>query len=57
METIWVKDYDGAKIITNYDFIDEDEPITGEEVQEGEVIEKMTLGNLCIYLKKQNEVG
>ena len=53
---IWVKDYDGAKIITNYDFIDEDAPITEEEIQEGEAIEEMSLGDLWIYLNKQNQI-
>ena len=53
---VWVRDFDDAKIIVNYDFIDGDAPITEKEIQEGENIEKMTLENLCIYLKKQNEV-
>lgn len=53
---VWVKDYGGAKIITNYDFIVDDAPIAEEEMQEGEKIEKMTLEDLWIYLEKQNQI-
>lgn len=53
---VWCKDNLGVTIYTNYDFIDEDQPITKKEVDDDEYIEKMTMSALLILLEKQNEI-
>lgn len=44
------------KIFRNYDFIDKDQPITENELQDDEYIRKMTMNALLILLEKQNEI-
>lgn len=53
---VWVKNINGAKIITNYDFITDEMPFCEKELLEDERLEKLTMGNLLMYLKKQNEI-
>lgn len=53
---VWVKDYDGAQVITNYDFIDADMPITEEEISDGEEIRKMVLEELLNRLEEQDAI-
>lgn len=52
----WCKDNSGVTIYTNYDFIDEEQPITESELQDDEYIQKMTMSTLLILLEKQNEI-
>ena len=40
----------------NYDFINEEQPITEKEVDKDEYIQKMTMSALLILLEKQNEI-
>lgn len=53
---VWCKDNSGVTLYTNYDFIDEDQPITEKEVDDDEYIQKMTMSALLILLEKQNEI-
>lgn len=53
---VWCKDNSGVTIYTNYDFIDEDQPITEKELDKDEYIQKMTMSALLILLEKQNEI-
>lgn len=53
---VWCKDNSGVTLYTNYDFIDEDQPITEKEVDKDEYIQKMTMSALLILLEKQNEI-
>ena len=53
---VWCKDNPGVTIYTNYDFIDKDQPITENELQDDEYIRKMTMNALLILLEKQNEI-
>ena len=53
---VWCKDVSGVTIYTNYDFIEEDQPITESELCEGEYIKQMTMTTLLILLEKQNEI-
>ena len=53
---VWCKDNSGVTLYTNYDFIDEDQPITEKEVDEDKYIQKMTMSALLILLEKQNEI-
>ena len=53
---VWCKDNSGATLYVNYDFINEEQPITEKEVDKDEYIEKMTMSALLILLEKQNEI-
>jgi hypothetical protein len=58
---VWVReDKDGIRLYLNYDFIEEDLPITDEEKElmelNGEHLETMTMGDLLPLLIKQNEI-
>lgn len=53
---VWCKDNSGVTLYTNYDFIDEEQPITEKEVDDDEYIQKMTMSALLILLEKQNEI-
>lgn len=53
---VWCKDNSGVTIYTNYDFIDEEQPITEKDLDKDEYIEKMTMSTLLILLEKQNEI-
>lgn len=53
---VWCKDNSGVTLYTNYDFIDEDQPITEKELDKDEYIQKMTMSALLILLEKQNEI-
>lgn len=54
--TVWCKENDGLIFYTNYDFIDEEEPITEKELQNEEFIKQMTMTTLLILLEEQNEI-
>lgn len=53
---VWCKDNSGVTLYTNYDFIDENQPITESELQDDEYIQKMTMSALLVLLEKQNEI-
>ena len=53
---VWCMDSSGVTIYTNYDFIDEEEPITENELEKDEYLQKMTMSALLILLEKQNEI-
>ncbi len=53
---VWCKDNSGVTLYTNYDFIDEEEPITESELKDDEYIQKMTMSALLVLLEKQNEI-
>ncbi len=52
----WIRDYAGVKVVSNYDFIDKDTPITKDEVLAGEEIQEMSLGELLRQLEKQDAI-
>lgn len=53
---VWCKDYKGATIYTNYDFINPESPIEPSEFEKGEYIKIMTMGKLLPLLNKQNSI-
>ena len=53
---VWCKDKSGVTIYTNYDFIDEEEPIKETELKEDEYIKQMTMSALLTLFEKQNEI-
>ena len=53
---VWCTMMHGVVIYTNYDFVDEDTPVTEAELTEKEIITKMTMKELLILLEKQNEI-
>lgn len=53
---VWYKEFHGAIVYTNYDFIEPDDPIDESELQEGEKIKQMTMGALLIALEQQNSI-
>lgn len=53
---VWCKDNLGVTIYTNYDFIDEEQPITEKDLDKDEYLEKMTMSALLVLLEKQNEI-
>ena len=53
---VWCKDNSGVTLYTNYDFIEEEEPITENELEKDEYLQKMTMSALQILLEKQNEI-
>ncbi len=53
---VWVRNYDGAKFISNYDFIDEDVPITEDEILDCEELQEMSLRELLHQLEKQDAI-
>ena len=53
---VWCKDYLGTTIYTNYDFIDDERPITENELKDREYIRKMKMSTLLVLLEKQNEI-
>ena len=53
---VWCKDSSEVTIYTNYDFIDEDDPIKETELKAGEYIRQMTMNELLILFEKQNEI-
>ena len=58
---VWVReDKDGVALFVNYDFIDEDMPLTEDEKklmeEQNEHIEVMSMGTLLPILEKQNEI-
>lgn len=53
---VWCKDNSGVTLYVNYDFINEEQPITEKEVDKDEYIQKMTMSALLLLLEKQNEI-
>ena len=53
---VWCKEYNGVTVYTNYDFIEDDAPITEDELEDGEWIKWMTMSALLIVLEKQNKI-
>lgn len=53
---VWCKENEGITFYTNYDFIDDEEPITENELQDGEFLKQMTMTALLILLEEQNEL-
>lgn len=52
---VWCKEYDGVTIYTNYDFIDELNPIRDTELKEDEYLQEMTIAELLPLLEQQND--
>lgn len=46
---------DGQEVLTNYDFIVEDDPIKETELKQGEVLEVWTLQKVLQKLEKQSK--
>lgn len=53
---VWCKDNSGVTIYTNYDFIDDEDPITESEIEDDEYIQKMSMSALLLLFEKQNEI-
>lgn len=53
---VWCKEYEGVIIYTNYDFIEEEEPLRESELKDGEFLKQMTMSALLIVLEKQNSI-
>lgn len=53
---VWCRYDSGVTIYTNYDFIEEEEPITESEMETGEYVQKMTMSALLHLFEKQNEI-
>lgn len=53
---VWCKEEYGCELYTNYDFIESENPISEEELSDGEYLKKMTMSALLILLEKQNEI-
>lgn len=53
---VWCKECEEVILYTNYDFIDEDQPIKSLEIKEGEFIKQMTMSALLLVLEKQNSI-
>lgn len=53
---VWCKKVEGVVIYTNYDFIDEEEPVTEDELAPGEYFMWMNMSMLLVELEKQNEI-
>lgn len=53
---VWCKEYEGVILYTNYDFIEEEEPLKESELKDGDFLKKMTMGALLVVLEKQNDI-
>lgn len=53
---VWCKEHEGVTIYTNYDFIEEEEPLRESELKDGEFLKQMTMSALLIVLEKQNSI-
>lgn len=53
---VWCKDEQGVTLYVNYDFTDNENPITPDEIREGEYIVQMQADELLELLVKQNEI-
>lgn len=53
---VWCKEYEGVIIYTNYDFIDDKEPIMEYDFNNGELFKTMTMNSLLKALEKQNSL-
>lgn len=53
---VWCKTYMNVTLYTNYDFINDEDPISKNELKDGEYILEMTMGALLPLLEKQNAV-
>lgn len=53
---VWCKEYEGVIIYTNYDFIEEEEPLRESELKDREFLKQMTMSALLIVLEKQNSI-
>ena len=53
---VWCKESEGVILYTNYDFIEEDEPLRESELKDGEFLKQMTMSALLLVLEKQNSI-
>lgn len=53
---VWCKDVEGVTLYTNYDFLNEEQPIEKEELKPGEYLKKLSMADLLILLEEQNKV-
>lgn len=51
---VWCKRAYGVVLYVNYDFITEDDPVSINELEEGEYLQKMTMTALLMLLEQQN---
>ena len=56
MFLVWIKNICGTEIVTNYDFIIEEKPITSKEINADEKVILMQANLLLEKLIKQNEI-
>lgn len=53
---VWCKAYKGVTLYTNYDFIAAENAVKPEELEDGETLKIMTMGELLELLEQQNSV-
>jgi hypothetical protein len=53
---VWCKESEGVTLYTNYDFIDEEDPVDESDLKDGEFLKEMTMSALLVLLEKQNEI-
>lgn len=53
---VWCRKESGVTIYTNYDFIDEENPLKEDELEPWEFIKVMQMGDLLNLLEQQNAV-
>ena len=53
---VWQKEVQGVTLYTNYDFIEEEVPLSSFELKEGETITKMTMTALLLLLRQQDDI-
>lgn len=53
---VWCRNDDGIAMYINYDFITKEKPITSDELDAGEYLKTMTMGDLLKALEEQSEI-
>lgn len=53
---VWCKEREGVTLYINYDFINDEEPVTKEELNEAEFIKVMTMSALLVLFETQNSI-
>ena len=53
---VWCKESNGVVLYVNYDFIEEEMPVSENELKDGEFIKQMTMTALLAILEKQNSI-
>lgn len=53
---VWCKEIQGITVYTNYDYITENQAIDESELESGEYLKEMTMGELLTALEAQNTI-